>query len=92
MDRGVDIYDHQQTASFNGILFKSLSLFKPLAEKVDVHLFDEVDQSIVVQADPDALVRIINNIIENAIKYTGAKGRISLTLSAEGNHAVFTVS
>ncbi|MEQ9440351.1 MAG: ATP-binding protein [Cyclobacteriaceae bacterium] len=92
LEKGIDIYDHDQTANLSGILTNSLSLFKPLAANKTIQLVDDLEESVLVQADPDALVRIVNNIVENAIKYTGAEGRISVVLYTKANKAVFIVS
>ncbi|WKN46460.1 ATP-binding protein [Tunicatimonas pelagia] len=92
LDKGVNIYDHEQTANFSGILTNGLSLFKPLAANKKIQLLDDLEESVLVQADPDALVRIVNNIVENAIKYTSAGGRISVMLYTEEGRAVFKVS
>ena len=92
LDRGVDIYDHNQTSDFSHILINCLSLFTPLAETKDIRLISQADESLFVKADPDALVRVINNIVENAIKYTDSGGRISVILRAEASKAVLVVS
>ena len=92
LDRGINIYDHEQTANFSGILQNSLSLFRPLAENKDIRLLDNIAEDILVEADPDALVRIINNIVENAIKYTEPKGRISVSLCVQGDVGLLKVS
>jgi two-component system, OmpR family, phosphate regulon sensor histidine kinase PhoR len=44
-----------------------------------------------VQADPDALVTVLLNLLENAHKYTREDKRICLRAYCEGSHVVFAV-
>ncbi len=47
----------------------------------------DIDREIVVQGDRGALEAMIANLVDNAIKYTPAGGRISVTLSADHREA-----
>jgi signal transduction histidine kinase/ActR/RegA family two-component response regulator len=44
-----------------------------------------------VNADPDRVAQIINNLVGNAIKYTAPEGRIRVTVCTEGQTAVLRV-
>ena len=43
-------------------------------------------------ADRDALITILGNLIDNALKYTGAEKQIALRVRADAGHATFAVS
>lgn len=45
-----------------------------------------------IKADPDRLRQVINNLLENAAKYTGDNGKIDLTLKALPGQFVLEVS
>ena len=47
--------------------------------------------SLEIQADPERLHQIVFNLLDNAIKYTPAQGRIWLKLTVEGPHALIRV-
>jgi len=47
--------------------------------------------SLDIQADPERLHQIVFNLLDNAIKYTPAQGRIWLKLTVEGPHALIRV-
>jgi PAS domain S-box-containing protein len=46
---------------------------------------------ILVEADPHRVAQIIANLLDNAIKYTPPGGRVSVTLTVEGDDAVVKV-
>jgi signal transduction histidine kinase len=50
------------------------------------------DSSIMVQAGMEALDRIFNNLVSNAVKYTPGGGRVSVRLSREPGFARVVVS
>ena len=43
----------------------------------------ELDSDLIVNADPDALEKIIGNVIANAIKFTPPDGRIDVSAARE---------
>lgn len=45
-----------------------------------------------VEADPDRIRRVAVNVLDNAIKYTGAGGRITVNVRSEGELAIISVS
>jgi heavy metal sensor kinase len=49
-------------------------------------------EPLVVHGDQLTLRRAIVNLVENAIKYTGAGGTVELSLERDGHHAVMAVS
>jgi two-component system sensor histidine kinase BaeS len=42
-------------------------------------------QPVTVQGDPQRLVQLCNNLLENSLRYTDAGGRVQLALAAEGD-------
>jgi two-component system phosphate regulon sensor histidine kinase PhoR len=47
---------------------------------------------VQARADPDALDQVLVNLVDNAIKYTGADGKVVVTIQAMGEHARVLVS
>jgi two-component system phosphate regulon sensor histidine kinase PhoR len=65
---------------------------QPLADAKNVTLELQSPQEIIVlQADPLLLQRALNNLMENAIKYSPPKGRVLLSVRDLGSEVEFAV-
>jgi two-component system sensor histidine kinase TctE len=57
----------------------------PQALKVDVDLgFEGGDAPVVVQGDPDRLRELLNNLIDNAVRYSARGGRVTVAVQSSG--------
>ncbi len=90
--RGIESYKHNQISDFSGILEDSLPLFEHYCVKHKIRCSTSIEENIFVKADPNAIYRIVNNIVENAIKFTDSGGEVYISLTAQGNEIVFSVS
>lgn len=66
--------------------------FKPLAEGRGVELHLGPAEPLRVEGDPERIQRMVSNLVDNAIKYTGPGGMVSLALKKEGAMAAIAVS
>jgi len=58
----------------------------PEALKRNIDLgFEEAPQALIINADADRLRELINNLIDNAIRYSQAGGRVTVRLAPEGS-------
>jgi signal transduction histidine kinase len=66
---------------------------KNLAELKSITLsLDDADGQLFIVADPEAMDKIVTNILTNAIKFTPEGGRISLTAERVGTEIALTIS
>ena len=91
-NKGLSIYDHTLISNITNILVYKLFLFKSFAERKNIRIQEEIENNSFVLAHPVALERIINNLIENAVKFTGENGSIKVTLVTQGNNLRFSVA
>ena len=68
-------------------LFEDLPLLAP-----DLVLNKDLTPDIRVQADPDLLRQVLQNLISNAVKYNHEQGTISCQLRRENSRALLSVS
>ncbi|GEP97503.1 ATP-binding response regulator [Chitinophaga cymbidii] len=90
-NKGLGIYHHAQVISFSRILEDNLVLYRSYCEKKQLALTEQIGEDIYIKADPEAISRIINNLVENAIKYTDRGGKISVMLEEKEGKVRFSV-
>ena len=56
-------------------------LFEPLADEKRIALSLEAGQETMIQADNDMLAEAIANVVDNAVKYTPAGGRVRIEVT-----------
>jgi len=74
---------------------RTVAEFVPLAEVAGIDLGIESADPVRVAGDADALRRLLGNLLDNAVRYTPAGGRVDVTVGREGgasSQAVVTVS
>ncbi|WP_298939795.1 response regulator [uncultured Dysgonomonas sp.] len=68
--KGIDTYKHNRISDFSAILSSSLPLFQHYCYMQQITCFVDIEDELLIKADPNAINRIVNNIIEN----TGLQG------------------
>ena len=70
---------------------EACELFQTVAEDRKLELVVELPSRCLMSADRQRLQRAIANLIDNALKYTPAPGRVSVALSDDGHQVRLTV-
>lgn len=75
------------------LVLHMFDLLGGLAAERQVKLVGELpeDGAFIVPGDRDELVRLVENLIENAIKYGGSGGKVQVTLARRGADVVLEV-
>ncbi len=89
--KGKTLYNHNQTVNFSESLNLISILFSEYAAKKGIHIDFNIQDNLFIKSDPQALSRVINNLIENAIKYSYEKGGINVLLYRQDSKIIFKV-
>lgn len=90
-NKGIAVYNRDLVSNFSEILKDNLILFKEFAKKRDIELKVTIQDEVFVKADPVAINRVINNLIENAIKFSNDECVIEITLQTHKEKIIFSV-
>ena len=72
-----------EEVDLSNLLSAVVEQIRPLAEARDLTLTEEVPSGILAPGNPDHLIRLFLNLVDNASKYTRPGGRV--TVQAESN-------
>ena len=91
IEEGQAVLDRQPT-SVHGLLAAAAELVLPLATESKLRLsFELADDLPFLTVDGDMILRVIVNLLENAVKYTPAGGQITLGARLEADSVRITV-
>lgn len=79
------------TVSLVPLLTDLCDLYEPLAEDAGITLAVGDLSDVAIQADPQLLFEAMSNLIDNAIKFTGAGGHVMMSLALEPDAVVIAV-
>ncbi len=84
-------YNHDLIINFSDLLKSKIVLFKSFAKNKKIKLTNCIENNIIIKADPYAIDRIINNLIDNSIKYTNDNGTIEVNLKLDDDLIILEV-
>jgi signal transduction histidine kinase len=58
-----------------------LELYEPAADEKGIRLSVNSDDEVTVHGDPNLLAQAVGNLVDNAIKYTPCRGKVSLGIA-----------
>ncbi|HQR33964.1 MAG TPA: ATP-binding protein [Blastocatellia bacterium] len=82
-----------EVVDLNKLCQQMVEYISPLAQQRDQMLtYESPNASLSINADLQRIKQMLLNLLDNAIKYTEPGGSVTLSLRAEHNQAVITVS
>ncbi|MGZ4134079.1 MAG: HAMP domain-containing sensor histidine kinase, partial [Tumebacillaceae bacterium] len=83
---------HRRNIGLNELLEQLTEEFVPVAEEQNVQIVRLIpDDKVLIHADADKMVRVFENLLANAIKYSTKPGEIKVELHPEAEHVVVSV-
>lgn len=68
-----------------------LEIGQKLAYEKQIIIHSHIEENVIVQGKKDKLFRSLLNFVDNAIKYTGKKGKITINIKKNADMAVVTI-
>jgi signal transduction histidine kinase len=95
--RLAEIENSRRSAGFGAVTLDQLlrevcDLYEPIAENKDVALKVKAAPKLSVHGDRDLLIEAVANLVDNAIKFTPAGGRVDIELIRADGESVVRVS
>jgi signal transduction histidine kinase len=94
--RLAEIEKNQRTAGFGEVALTSLvrevgDMYEPIAEDKKISLLVQLPHELNVYGDRDLLVEAVANLVDNAIKFTPAGGRVEVGLMRSDDETIVRV-
>lgn len=95
--RLTEIENSRRSANFGNVALHEIlrevcDVYEPIAEDKQIELGVDIDRKLYVWGDPDLLFEAVANLVDNAIKFTAAGGKVSLVLLRGEKESIVRVS
>lgn len=84
--------DEMTTVNVSSITGDMVELYEPAAEEASVNVATQITEGLTTRGNRELISQALANLLDNAIKYAGASGGISVTAKAEREEIVIAVS
>lgn len=82
---------HGERFSFDEVVRKAVEMFEAVAETKDVRLELRATSPVILEGNRRHLRQVLNNLLDNAIKFTPPGGQVVLSLRREEQRAVLEI-
>ncbi len=86
------IYPTAKDYSLSEQLCECFLVFENVWESKEIEIDTDIDEDISINADPELLSLVWNNLFSNAFKFTDNGGKVSVSLKTQDNYAIVSVT
>ena len=86
------IFPETRTYNLGEQLCECILSFEQVWESKSIELDTDIDEDIMINADPDLLSLVWNNLLSNAFKFTPSGGTVKVSLKEQNDAAIVSVS
>lgn len=70
---------------------EAVDLYEQAAELKQIELTKDIPQNLIIKADSRALLSVIRNLVNNALKFTPSGGKVTLTARSIGREIILEI-
>lgn len=85
------IFPNVERYNLSEQLCECLLNFENIWEMKNITIESDIDDSVMIHADPEMMSLVWNNLFSNAMKFTSENGEVYVALKRDGDSAVVTV-
>ncbi len=86
------IYPTAKDYSLSEQLCECFLAFENVWESEEIEIDTDIEDDIIINADPELLSLVWNNLFSNAFKFTENGGKVSVSLTTDGSFAIVRLS
>jgi len=92
LKKGQIFYNNDQITDLTEILERKIILFREIANDKNIKINSTIENDLYIKVDPYAIDRIINNLLDNSIKYTNNGGIIFVSLKVLKDQVILVIT
>lgn len=82
----------KEAADLNTVIENVIDRLQPLAQSKNIAIHSQLEPMFLIEFDVTLMTEVIQNLIENAVKYTAENGQIHISTTETENDVLLTIS
>jgi signal transduction histidine kinase len=90
LDRGIRVFEVEDAFSLREVIVSATHHVNHLDQKIEKRVIINCDQNLMMKSAKGAVSLILNNLLENAVKYSPKASAITITAALDSDHVVIS--